>query len=250
MTLLLLGGTADARQMATRLYEYGIPVKYSIAGLVRRPDIPCEIISGGFGGKGGLTDYIVRHNISVVLDATHPYAEKISETAVCAADLNKIPCVRFLRPAWERQNGDNWTHCRDWKEIIQNLIPFKRPFFTAGQLSQEVISALQAYQVALVRTAVAHKTPLLDNCRWLKGIGPFTLQDERRIMEGHRIDVVVSKNSGGEATIAKLQAAKHLGIPVLMLERPCLQPASIEFSEPESCVNHCAGLFNNGRVLL
>lgn len=240
LTLLLLGGTADARQLATSLHEQGVAVQYSIVGTVRQPDVPCEVICGGFSRYGGLAAYIAEHQISAVLDATHPYARIISATAVDATKQNHIPCVRFLRPGWKQQRGDRWMRCGNWGEILQKLHGYQRPFFTTGQLSQEVLACLKSDQVALVRTAAAHQVPLSANCFWIKAIGPFSLKKESCIMTNHKIDVLVTKNAGGDATIAKLQAARQLDIPVLMLDRPHLKLADFEFFNPESCVKYCA----------
>ena len=196
----------------------------------------------GLAQYGGLTSYIQEHKVTAILDASHPFARKISDTAVDAAKRCAIPCIRFLRPEWVQQPGDQWILCRDWNEVLENLYGYRRPFFTVGQLTPEIVAALESGQQALVRSAVDHKTPLSGNCRWIKAIGPFSLEDEIRIMQDHRIDVLVSKNAGGNATIAKLDAARGLRIPVLMLERPSLKPVEVEFTEFDPCVMYCAEL--------
>ena len=242
MTLLVLGGTSDARRMTQRLYEIGVKVRYSIVGLVRQPDLACEVISGGFSQYGGLTRYIEENKVTAILDASHPYARKISDTAVDAAKRCAIPCIRFLRPEWEQRSGDQWMLCGDWDEVLRNLRGYRRPFFTVGQLTPEIVAALESGRQALVRSAVDHKTPLSGNCRWIKAIGPFSLEDEIRTMQDHRIDVLVSKNAGGNATIAKLDAARELRIPVLMLDRPSLKLVELEFTETDPCVMYCTEL--------
>lgn len=247
MTLLVLGGTGDAKKLALRLYNRGVGLRYSIAGLVRSPDLPCEVLSGGFGRYGGLAEYIGREAISGILDATHPYAQKISETAVFAARRGNIPYIRFQRPAWQAQEGDWWIRCKDWPEIIRNLQTYRCPFFTVGQLSREVIDSLTEDQIPVIRTAVAHRLPLSTRFKLLEEIGPFSIEHELRILKHNRIDVLVSKNAGGTDTIAKLTAAKLLAIPVLLLERPVLEPASLEFNEMECCVEYCAGLIALGQ---
>lgn len=243
MTILLLGGTADARKIASVLHQQGVRIQYSVAGLVRQPVVPCEIVSGGFSRYGGLANYIRSHQIRGVVDATHPYARMISATAADAATQNQIPCIRFLRPGWNRQVGDQWTLCRDWEGVMQKLYRYQRPFFTAGQLPYSVIGCLRSHQVGLVRTAVTHKMALPVNCHWIQAIGPFSVEGELNLMSEQGIDVLITKNSGGEATIAKILAARQLSLPVLMIDRPQLKPADFEFYEPDSCIKHCLGLF-------
>ena len=218
--VLILGGTADARRVALMLHEQGLPLIYSVAGLVRRPDVPAEIISGGFTQFGGLSAYIKSRNIVAIINATHPYAEKMSETAQRIAQQQGIAYWRFLRPAWQAEEKDNWVICKDWLAIVEKINAYENIFFTAGQVPQEVLDALGAMQQITLRTAVKPKAYLPEKCHWIKAIGPFDYDSEYQLIKHKKFDVLVSKNSGGEATVAKLIAARHLGIPVLMLERP------------------------------
>ena len=108
MTILLLGGTADARHLADRLLKKSVKVIYSVAGLVRTPDMTCEVLVGGFSALGGLAYYVDEKNISMIVDVTHPYAKKITQTAMSVAEEKNIAYVRFHRPAWLPKVGDNW----------------------------------------------------------------------------------------------------------------------------------------------
>lgn len=218
--VLILGGTADARRVTQLLHEQGLPLLYSVAGLVRRPNVPAEVISGGFTQFGGLSAYIKSRNVVAIINATHPYTEKMSETAQRVAKQENIPYWRFLRPAWQAQEKDHWILCKDWLSLIEKIKPYKNVFFTAGQLPQKVLDALGPMQQITVRTAVKPKAKLPENCHWIKAIGPFDYEREMQLIRQKSIDVLVSKNSGGEATVAKLAVARNLGIPVLMLERP------------------------------
>ena len=238
--LLLLGGTADARQLAVALVGAGIPLIYSVAGLVRRPDVPCQVISGGFAQHGGLPAVIEQRAIGAILDATHPYAAQMSRTAVLAAREQDIPCWRFQRPAWQAGEGDDWRDCEDWPELLRVLVPYQSVFLSAWLLSQEVLEGLALLaargQRQVLRTAAAPQHALPESMNWVKAIGPFSVQDEAALLEQYGVDALVSKNSGGEATRAKLIAARARRIPVLMLSRPKLEVHAAEFDDPAACL--------------
>jgi len=146
--LLLLGGTADARQLAEQLYPpllaRGITLLYSIAGLVRTPKVPCPVVSGGFRQHGGLAAFIQQEHIIAILDVTHPYAQTMSTTAVNVARQLAIPCWRFHRQAWEPQAGDRWHSVDDWEQALPLLANKRSVLLTAGQLSQTWLDELVA----------------------------------------------------------------------------------------------------------
>ncbi|WP_020406273.1 precorrin-6A/cobalt-precorrin-6A reductase [Hahella ganghwensis] len=233
-TLLLLGGTADGRRLAESLSRQGVQLIYSIAGLVRTPNVSCEVFSGGYTQVGGLDRFLCEQNISAILDVTHPYARKMSETARESAAFTGIPYWRFQRPAWRPQKEDNWSRFSDWFELLDSVSTKKSLFLTAGQPDQGILERLAEYQQQgqrqLLRTAVEPRFPLPGDMEWVKAIGPFEVANERNLMRQHGIDAVISKNSGGDATVAKLQAARELNIPVYMLERPELTPVDDEFN--------------------
>lgn len=242
--LLLLGGTADARRMTKALAEMstatGIKLKiiYSIAGLVRMPDVSCEVISGGFTQFGGLETYLRQQQIDAILDVTHPFAATMSSTALKVACEVGIPCWRFHRPAWQQQTGDRWQLFNDWQTLIPALAEKHSVLLTAGQLSQSsmdqlVVQALcvPGGQRLILRTAAPSKVPLPDGVQWIKAIGPFKQADEHALLEQYAVDALVTKNSGGAATEAKLHAARELGVDVYMLQRPELPPADRQFSK-------------------
>jgi len=264
--VLLLGGTADARRAAKLLHQQGVPFVYSVAGLVRAPQVPGEVVSGGFSQFGGLEAYLGSHNITAILNATHPYTTQMTDTAFRVAQQLGMPYWRFLRPAWQQGPQDDWSRFNNWPALLQVLVKYQRVFFTAGQLPQSVLNDMsevgtrkagmsKAQQVCL-RTAVAPKLSLPSHWQWIKAIGPFAYDDELALLKQLGTDVLVSKNSGGEATSAKLAAARTLGIKVLMLDRPILacQPAvqgpangpleRNRFDQLEDCVNACAQWFH------
>jgi len=253
VSLLILGGTADARHLATAAIEHNLPVIYSIAGLVRVPQLACNLVVGGFSQFGGLESYIKQKNVSAILDVTHPYAQIMSTKAASAAKATSIPYWRFHRPAWQVPHGETWQEFTDLSNLVNQLAQYPVVLFSIGQLPSELIAQLkeqetttslmqnrneqkQLVQKQIVRTAAKAKFPLLPSMHWLKAIGPFTLQDELKLIEKYNIKALVTKNSGGESTKAKLQAAQQLAIPVFMQSRPELPPADIIFTEQSSCM--------------
>ncbi|EGH00095.1 Cobalt-precorrin-6x reductase [gamma proteobacterium IMCC2047] len=226
--------------MVKRLNRPEIETVYSVAGLVRMPDVDCEVISGGFSQFGGLQTYIKQQQIDAVLDATHPYAQNMTATASAVTRELNIPYWRFHRAPWQAQEGDHWQQFDSWDALLARLKGFQSVFLTAGQLDEAVVSVLDHYgkqgQKQLLRTAVQPSHDLPPSMRWVKAIGPFDLENERALMREHQVDVLVSKNSGGKATEAKLAAAREMGIPVLMLKRPELPADITVFDELDECV--------------
>ncbi len=238
MSLLILGGTADGRKLADQMLKRNIPVIYSVAGLVRTPDVSCSVISGGFSKRGGLLQYLKQNSIFAILDATHPYALKMSTAAIEAAQQSGIPCWRFQRHPWEPRQDDKWTFIEGGSDLEHELSPYSSVFLTCGQLNESLINKLgtQKDKRYVLRTASCPQYSLPDNFHWIKAIGPFGYDDEYQLMKTHSIDVLVSKNSGGASTQEKLRASRQLNIPVLMFTRPTLPPATEHFFEYDDCV--------------
>lgn len=250
MKLLLLGGTADARYLADALHQAGIRVIYSLAGLVRVPKVDCELVVGGFTQFGGLASYLRQNKIDMILDVTHPYAQTMSQKAVTAAHEVGIACWRFHRPAWRHQEGDLWTGYQDDDDLLEKLNGFQHPLMSAGQLSEVFLSKIlevQSIQQVIWRTAVAPKFAIPGRVTWLKAIGPFSLEDEMALLKEHQVDCIVSKNSGGSSTYAKLEAARALGISVLLHVRPELPQANKEFYDTNTCLQACLALQNKAQ---
>lgn len=222
MRLLLLGGTAEARALAAAVTDE-VEVISSLAGRVPDPALPVgEVRIGGFGGVEGLRDWLVDAAVDVVVDATHPFAATITAHAaqVCA-ELN-MPHLVLARPAWP--HGDAIVVSSD-VEAAQTVAQqrFSRVFLTTGRSGTGVFRDVDAW--FLVR-AVTQPDPdaLPPRHQLLLSRGPYRYDDELQVMREHRIDAVVTKNSGGEMTRPKLEAAAALGIPVVMVDRPALPP--------------------------
>ncbi|SDV49709.1 cobalt-precorrin-6A reductase [Chitinasiproducens palmae] len=220
--VLLLGGTGDALRLADGLAGDDV---YSLAGLGRVPEtLACAVRVGGYGGADGLADYLRRNAIALLIDATHPYAARISANAAAAADRVGVPCWALRRPAWTPGVGDDWREWDDWAALRQLLAPFGRPLFTNGRAALAHLDAVPATQHWHVR--VLDPQPGNARATVLAARGPFSLDDERALFERLGIDVLVSKNSGGPATEAKLRVARERGVPVMMQRRPML-PAGV-----------------------
>jgi len=223
--VLLLGGTGDALRIARRLAREHV---YSLAGLGKVPaDLACAVRVGGFGGVDGLARYLRDEGIGLVVDATHPYAARISANAVAASRAAGVPCWAMRRAAWSPQAGDDWRMAAGWDAIVAALTPFERPLFTLGREPLAHLGEIPAHQRWTVRCLDPH--PGNARAQIVAARGPFSLEGERALFALAGIDVVVSKNSGGAATEAKLDVARERGLPVVMLRRPPLPDADRAF---------------------
>jgi precorrin-6A/cobalt-precorrin-6A reductase len=222
MRVLLLGGTTEASMLAEMLADdRRFTATLSLAGVTRRPALPrIAHRIGGFGGIDGLAEWISAQRIEVLIDATHPYAVQMSRHAAVAAARVGIPWLRIDRPAWTAQPGDRWTHVRDSEAAARALgdTP-RRVLLTLGSkgLAPFRRTPMHHYVIRCIDAPDAELLP--PDHRLLLARGPFTLEAEMALLAAHRIDILVSKNSGGAATAAKLKAARNAGLPVLMIER-------------------------------
>ncbi len=240
MKILVLGGIAESRSLALALIEAGHRVVYSIAGLVRRPDLPCTIHSGGFSsgysdGARGMAEYCRANRIDLLIDSTHPYAVNISVNAVAAADEAAIPCWRFDRPGWKREDHPNWRDYRQWHDLLPQIGHFRRPFFSIGASALRFADQRPSHQQWLVRSARPFDP--VEGIIQVHAIGPFSLAEELDLMRRYRVDALISKNSGCSRVSAKLEAAATLGLPVYVQERPGLPPVSRCFHEIASLIS-------------
>jgi precorrin-6A/cobalt-precorrin-6A reductase len=230
--VLLLGGTGDALKIAR---ELDAPHVYSLAGLGRVPaDLACEVRVGGFGGAEGLADYLRDEHIGIVVDATHPYAARISANAAHACRAAGVPYWALRRAPWQPQAGDDWRMVDGWSGIVDALAPFARPLFTLGREPLAHLDEIPPHQFWFIRCLDAHEGN--HRARVIDARGPFDVDGERALFALQRIDVVVSKNSGGSATEAKLAVARERGLPVVMVRRPPLPDADRAFDEPAALV--------------
>jgi precorrin-6A/cobalt-precorrin-6A reductase len=225
-TVLVLGGTSEARALAAELAAVpGLRVISSLAGRVSNPSLPAgEVRVGGFGGADGLAAYARAEGVGAVVDATHPFAETISAHAVDACARAGLPLLRLARPAWSRRDGDEWHDASSLAEAAALLPKLgSRVFLTTGRQGLAAFAALDLW--FLIRCVDPPDGPLPARSEVLLARGPYQRESERALMRGRGIDVLVTKNSGGPLTEGKLDAARDLGIPVVMVSRPAAAAA-------------------------
>jgi precorrin-6A/cobalt-precorrin-6A reductase len=225
MRILILGGTAEARALAGRLVEMGHEVVTSLAGRTQAPKLPHgNVRVGGFGGIAGLEAYLRAAHIERIVDATHPYAGTISANATAAAQASGIPLVRLMRAAWEPAPGDDWTIVESFSEAADVLPSGARVLVTTGHT--ELARLLERDDCRLVVRLIERPSePLPGHARLLLARPPHRLDGELALMRNEAITHLVTKNSGGEQTRAKLEAARQLGVKVVMIARPAYGPA-------------------------
>ncbi|MFJ5303463.1 cobalt-precorrin-6A reductase [Streptomyces sp. NPDC088350] len=222
--ILVLGGTTEARELAAELAARpGVRVTTSLAGRVSRPGaLAGDVRIGGFGGAEGLAAWLREHRVDAVVDATHPFAESITANAARAATATGLPVVVLRRPGWRPGPGDRW-HLVDSLEDAADTLPGvgRRVLLTTGRLGLAAFAHLTRLHF-VVRSVEPPGPPMPPDAQVLLARGPFTVADEAALLRGHRIDVVVTKDSGGAATAAKLTAAREAGVPVVVVRRPPL----------------------------
>ncbi|MFE4817620.1 cobalt-precorrin-6A reductase [Streptomyces sp. NPDC056704] len=226
--VLVLGGTTEARRLATELAARpGVRATTSLAGRVSRPGaLDGDVRVGGFGGADGLARWLREHRVDAVVDATHPFAAAITANAARAAAATGIPAVVLRRPGWTPGPDDHWHWVGSLPEAAA-LLPSlgRRVFLTTGRLGLAAFAHLSELHF-LVRTVEPPEPPMPQDMEVLLTRGPFTPDDEQALLRAHRVDVLVTKDSGGEATAAKLTAARDLALPVVVVRRPPL-PADV-----------------------
>lgn len=231
--ILILGGTAEARVLAERLTADGrYEVITSLAGVTRAPAQPAgDLRIGRFGGAEGLQAFLKAEHIALVVDATHPFAAQISVHAAHACAAADIPCLRLERPAWVQQSGDDWRPVASAKDAAAAVPAGAIALVTIGRKEIGAFTTRDDIRI-VARMIEPPEAELGPHAELLLARPPFALDDEKGLMQDRHIDVLVTKNSGGAATAAKLTAARALGLPVIMIARPVKPPvpcaASVE----------------------
>ncbi|MFZ2005594.1 MAG: cobalt-precorrin-6A reductase [Stellaceae bacterium] len=244
--LLILGGTGEAAALARGvLARFGdaIEMTTALAGRTRHPGpIPGMVRIGGFGGAAGLADYLAAQRIERVIDATHPFAAEISSAARLACDQTRVPRLLLLRPAWRRHPLDRWIEVDSIEAAAQIVGRVgRRAFLTVG--ASDVGAFATANGVRFVVRMIdppRERLPLRFH-EVVLGRGPFTLNDERHLLQRHAVDVLVCKASGGAATEAKLAAARDLSLPVIMVRRPPME-RGLSVDTVDAALDWLAGL--------
>jgi precorrin-6A/cobalt-precorrin-6A reductase len=223
MRLLILGGTTEASSLVRRIAgRRDLDPVLSFAGRTRSPVAPpVPFRVGGFGGIAGLKAYLTEHRIDAVIDATHPFAAQISRNAAAACRCLEVPLAVLSRPAWHRQEGDKWTSAADMEAAVRALGERPRTvFLTVGGLQLAAFASAPQHHYIVRTIDPPDGVGALPDHRLILARGPFSLEQEMALMRAEQVDVLVTKNSGGAATGAKIGAARALGIEVIIIERP------------------------------
>jgi precorrin-6A/cobalt-precorrin-6A reductase len=225
--ILILGGTSEAAELAAKASSMdGVEIITSLAGRTRNPSTPLgELRIGGFGGESGLAAYLRNAEIDVLIDATHPFAAQISFNAAGAAVECGLPHLMLIRPAWQKELGDRWLEVDTIEAAASTLKnQAKRVFLTIGRQELAAFASLDDIWFLMRMIDPPEAGALVPKGLLLYNRGPFTWIEERDLLREHEIETLVSKNSGGEATSAKISAARELGIKVVMVKRPPIPP--------------------------
>ncbi|MBD2136784.1 cobalt-precorrin-6A reductase [Anabaena sp. FACHB-1237] len=230
--ILILGGTSDAKELANQLANMPkiadkTQVFSSLAGRTRAPFSPIgNVRIGGFGGVDGLVNYLEEMQINILVDATHPFASQISENAATAAKIVNIPHLMLVRSAWIKLPDDQWLEVENniaaAKVLASEKNDIHRVFLTIGRQEISTFAHLQNIWFLMRMIDLPDVNSVIPLGKILCDRGPFSLEDEKQILTEYKIDTIVSKNSGGNATYAKIIAARELGLKVIMVQRPIL----------------------------
>lgn len=236
--VLVLGGTAEARALASALAVAGLSFESSLAGRVSRPRLPAgDVRIGGFGGAEGLARYIARSGVTHLVDATHPFAATMSANVVGAGLVTGVPVLRLARPGWaDRPDATSWHWVSTLDEMLTTTERLgSRPFISTGR---QTLPAFGSWSDRDVLVRVVEPLSVVPPPRWtvVQDRGPYAVEAELRLLRDHGIDVLLTKDSGGSFTCAKLSAAAELGTPVVVLLRPPTLPGVVEVTSVEACV--------------
>lgn len=250
MRVLVLGGTTEASALAALLARRDdIDAMLSLAGRTAapvRPAIPFRI--GGFGGAAGLADYLHGAKVDAVVDATHPFARQMSENAARACASAAVPLLVLSRPAWAPGRGDRWTEVADAEAAADALGQKRRiVFLTVGRLSLPAFARAPHHRYIVRSIDPPERLDGLPDHRVVLARGPFDVAEECALMRQEGVEVLVTKNSGGEAAGAKLAAARQLGLPVVVIRRPP-RPGAPEVYEPRAAIDWLDGLAGHHRA--
>jgi precorrin-6A/cobalt-precorrin-6A reductase len=235
--ILVLGGTAEARELAALLDAAGARFMSSLAGRVARPRLPVGAVHmGGFGGVPGLRSFLLENRVTAVVDATHPFAQGMTANAVAACTADGIPLLRLERPGWSDAPGaDTWEWVDDHDAAAAAAARLgRRPFLTVGRQSLDHFVGPLADLATLVRAVDEPAIDLPETWTLVLSRGPYLFDDERALFDEHDVDVVVTKDSGGSYTWSKLQVAADRGARVVIIRRGPV-PAGVEVvSDPQA----------------
>lgn len=242
MKLLLLAGTTEARVLAGRLAETDWQVTASLSGATRAPKrYPVPTRTGGFGGEQGFAAYLAQERPDAILDATHPFAARITARTARMAEEAGIPCAHLIRPAWRPGEGDEWHIVNTASEAIQAIPKAATVFLSLGAQHIAEFSSLRAAKAYCRRLDPAPEPPPIANAEWIIGPPEPDAAAEQVLFRSLRVDWLVTRNSGGDAARGKLEAARMLNIRVVMLARPA-EPSGVIVRNTDEAMDWLANL--------
>jgi len=227
--LLILGGTGDAADLARRASDFfggNLDIIVSYSGITgHQPDLPCEVRVGGFGGPEGLISYIKENEISHMVDATHPFAEKMTQHAFIASNALNLPTLVMAREEWVPTFGDRWLEVDSMEDAVKNVRELAvKTFLTIGTKELAAFDGLDEVTLVVRLLEEPKENLSLSNYDVVTGRPPFSVESECELLREHNIRLMVTKNSGGDMTRAKLDAARSERISVIMVNRPLREP--------------------------
>ncbi len=224
--ILILGGTAEASKLASQLEALPVEAITSLAGRTANPaPISGKLRIGGFGGTEGLANYLTTEKVDLLIDATHPYATRISHNALVAADMANIPLLRLERPAWEKESGDNWIEVENEAQAATLIPAGERVLLALGR--QHIKPFADHGDVHfIIRMIDPPEVSLPHDCEIVLA-KPGNYESEKQFLSGRKIGLIVSRNSGGSISYAKIEAARDLALPVLMIARPPVEAKTV-----------------------
>ena len=244
--VLVLGGTTEASALARALAAAGLQATLSYAGRVARPRAqPIPVRVGGFGGAEGMARYVRDHRVTHLVDATHPFAARISANAVTAAAMAGVPLMALVRPAWQPGATDRWANVPDVDAAVAALAgPPRRVMLAIGRQHIADFAARPQHFYLLRVVDPPEGPPPLPDHALVVDRGPFTTQGDLALMQAHRIDLLVAKNAGGQGAEGKIAAARALSLPVVMIDRPAIpaRPEVASVAQVMGWIAHSADL--------